>query len=307
MLDDLVIHNYPSSAKLDIAKDILSDNHIQAPFILQTCQRTLVITMKSNEANIFHHADRVCGSEAYNYLLQIICGLKSKLVGENEIVSQFKQAFRHYLASNNKDNQILLILEKLFKDSKEIRTQYLTGLSQKTYASIARKKIVNQHKASEVVILGSGLLAEDLINQFKKKINVKICARNAQRVQQFCKDHAIESIEWLNLDELSKNAFIVNSIGFDGILLDDKFFDRWSMENHNKLFIDLGSPSCIQTQLDLDSGIMKLDDIFQEGAVHENHKKNQINLARKALDSLVEKRHRVFQQKVNFKARYAYS
>src|SRR5690606_16003183 len=116
-------------------------------------------------------------------LLEIICGLKSKLLGENEIVGQFKASYHNYASTKNKSTELLRIIEKLFKDAKEIRTDYLLGLCQKTYSSIARKHIVSINKADHVLILGSGQLAEDLINQFKKKVTVFISARNTQKVE----------------------------------------------------------------------------------------------------------------------------
>src|SRR5690606_35521963 len=141
-------------------------------FILKTCQRTVIVSLEAHSdlLNNCTHVNQ--GTEAYRYLLEVICGLKSKLVGENEIVGQFKDAYKAYLQNGNRDNRLISILEKLFKDAKEIRSQYLVGLCQKTYSSIARKHIVGKQNAKQVLILGSGSLAEDLINQFKKKTEV---------------------------------------------------------------------------------------------------------------------------------------
>ena len=65
------------------------------------------------------------GQMAYMFLLETICGLKSRMLGENEIVSQFKEAFALYLAKEDKNPYIIQVFEKLFKDAKEIRTKYL--------------------------------------------------------------------------------------------------------------------------------------------------------------------------------------
>jgi glutamyl-tRNA reductase len=293
MLEQLVINNFNSGFK-----PLLVENH--KSLVMMTCQRTLVISYGQNpvvcsKAATIHHQKQ--GKEAYSYLLEIICGLKSKMVGENEIVGQFKEAYTYYIADKTKCSKLLVIIEKLFKDAKEIRTNYLIGLTQKTYSSIARKQIVSKHKADKVLILGSGQLAEDLINQFKKKIPVYICARNTNRVQELQQTHGIEAIAWNDLQAISSFAFIANSIGFDGTLLDDDFFNNWSAKHQNKLFIDLGSPSSIQTNLNFAAGVMRLEDVFGEGAMQEDHKKQQINKALEAMEGIVAKRQQVFLKK----------
>lgn len=306
MLDNLVLHNFPSGHTPVISSD-------SAFFMLSTCQRTLILSFE--HINLTQEQQQSIieskvGKEAYGYLLEIICGLKSKLLGENEIVGQFKTAYKQYMSIENKDSRLIAIIEKLFKDAKEIRSSYLTGLGQKTYSCIARKQIVSKHKACSVLIIGSGQLAEDLINQFKKKIDVFICARNSSAVRKLVKEHNIQSLPWEDFNKIKEFPFIANSIGFNGVLFNQDFFNEWAMKHNNKLFVDLGSPSSISTTLSYHQGVMKLEDVFKEGAIHENHKKQQVEMARKALDGIVEKRHRVFIQKIinhpNNRAEHAY-
>ncbi|MCO4753145.1 MAG: hypothetical protein KC478_01620, partial [Bacteriovoracaceae bacterium] len=241
------------------------------------------------------------GKNAYSYLLEVICGLKSQLVGENEIVGQFKTAYKDYTANNDINTSLLLIIEKLFRDAKTIRSKYLLGLSQKTYASIARRQMVRQRNAQEVLILGSGQLAEDLINQFKKKARVIICARNQERLRELKAEHSVESIDWINLEEVGKYPFIVNSIGFDGTLFENDFFVDWANRFESKLFIDLGSPSILETEFGMEEGIMHLQDIFKEGAIHESRKKQQIKKAKIAMEGIATRRHQLLETKLQTK------
>jgi glutamyl-tRNA reductase len=305
MLDNLVLYNFPSGYSPEIPSG-------SGLFVMATCQRTLILGYGREAQTIIQNSSKInanvistvistnvnveskTGKLAYSYLLEIICGLKSKLVGENEIVGQFKSAYQLYNASSERNSKLLAIIEKLFKDAKEIRTNYLLGLSQKTYSSIARKHIVSRHKAKSVLILGSGQLAEDLINQFKKKVDVFISARNEKKVQQLADEHSLSIIPWGNADYLHRFAYIANSIGYNGTLLGHDFFETWSQKHERKLFVDLGSPSAIQTHFNYAQGVMKLDDVFQEGAVHETHKKQQIEKAKQAMDGIVKKRHQIF-------------
>jgi glutamyl-tRNA reductase len=269
-------------------------------FILRTCQRTLVIAFGPYPfrlAQLPEH-ELVEGPDAYLFLLETICGLKSKLIGENEIVGQFKEAYQIYSASTLKDTKVLLILEKLFKDAKDIRTQYLIGISQKTYASLTRRHLISRAHAEHIVVVGSGAMAEDLINQFKKKARVSICARNSVRVKELAAVHNLTIIPWENLPSLRNYPFIANTIGASDVLFEESFFTDWKVHSR-RLFVDLGSPSSIKTNLGLTDGIVRLDDIFREGAILEEQKENQINLAKAAMLSTTLKRKELFEQKLN--------
>jgi len=267
-------------------------------FILKTCQRTLVLSYQTYPftQNELPKHELVTGSDAYLFLLETICGLKSKLIGENEIVGQFKEAYQIYAASTLKDTKLLLVLEKLFKDAKDIRTQYLIGISQKTYASLTRRHFIQKEKADHIVVVGSGALAEDLINQFKKKARVSICARNAEKASELAKTHSLNVISWEERASLADAPFIANTVGTDSILFDESFFAAWSSQEQ-RLFVDLGSPSSIRTELTLQEGVVRLDDIFREGAVVEEQKQAQIAMAKAAMVSITMKRMALFEQK----------
>jgi glutamyl-tRNA reductase len=293
MLTSLKLWNFSSGTLQD--EELMSN-----AFVLRTCQRTLVLAY---EQYPFHHPELpahelVTGQDAYLFLLETICGLKSKLIGENEIVGQFKEAYKIYAASTLKDTKLLMILEKLFKDAKDIRTQYLIGISQKTYASLTRRHLIQKAKATHVVVVGSGALAEDLINQFKKKAKVSICARNTEKVLELAKTHNLNVIPWDQRHTLVNEAFIANTVGTTEVLFDEAFFTMWKQQE-NRLFVDLGSPSAINTSQTLEDGVVRLDDIFNEGAVIESQKQEQIALAKAAMLNLTVKRQTLFQQKLN--------
>jgi glutamyl-tRNA reductase len=269
-------------------------------FVLKTCQRTLVLTFDhpTYEHFSFSNQQPLAGEEAYIFLLETICGLKSKLIGENEIVGQFKEAYKIYSQATLRDTRLQRILEKLFKDAKEIRTEYLIGISQKTYASLARKHFIQRAKASHIVVIGSGALAEDLINQFKKKALVSICARNTEKVNELAKAHQLNVIPWEDRSTLVHQPFLANTIGHESVIFDEKFFQAWSDLQKHRLFVDLGSPSVIETSLTLSEGVVRLNDIFNEGAIVEDHKQQQINLAREAMYAMAQKRKSLFEQKL---------
>jgi glutamyl-tRNA reductase len=84
---------------------------------------------------------------------------------------------------------------------------------------------------------------------------------------------------------------IVNTIGTKEVLFDEAFFQRW-MHLHipNQLFIDLGSPSVIETSLTEAQGVMRLEDIFKQSTQLNVEKVGKVHKAKEAINILVETR-----------------
>ncbi len=294
MLKHLVLNNFPSGYEPELISD---KTYGKKPFVLKTCQRTVVLSYAHNPIPLSKTCEVQNGTLAYKFLLETICGLKSKLIGENEIVGQFKTAYKEFVDHNEIQTDLIPILEKLFLDAKNIRSNYLMGLSQKTYASIARKYLV-KNDVQEILILGSGNLAEDMINQFKKICKVYISARNEIKINELKKLHDLEVIPWKNLEEKSKFSHIVNTIGCEHTMFThENFFSKWKDTHSKSHYVDLGSPSTISTHLSLNDGVMRLENVFEKGAINEMKKMEQISKAQIKMQDLVKRREELFEEK----------
>ncbi|MBC7712636.1 MAG: hypothetical protein H7177_04830 [Rhizobacter sp.] len=272
-------------------------------FVLKTCQRTLI--MGIGEAPFLHLRDDALreevitdifeGRDAYVFLLETICGLRSEVVAEYEVVGQFKDAYQEFTKAPVKNTHVMNILEKIFQDNKKVRTEHLTEIGQLTYAGIARKLIHTAMNEGDVLVLGSGTLAEDLIKLLKKKHNVFISARNDSRVQELSSTYDLESISWGAKGTYTKFPFIVNTIGADDVLFDEIFFSQFftsPLSQQMKLFIDLGSPSVIETNLTEKDGVLRLEDIFRQSAKLNIEKMEKVHKAKAAILEHAAKRER---------------
>ena len=86
-------------------------------FVLSTCQRNLFLNVNkkwspcSND-HLTYNPAFFEGPEAYQFLLETICGLQSRIKGESEITAQFKETFQGYLGKESRNPQILKIIQK---------------------------------------------------------------------------------------------------------------------------------------------------------------------------------------------------
>ena len=275
----------------------------QGHFILKTCQRTLVVTSKSPEICLSLRSQMnniLEGPAGYQFLMEVICGLKSRLLGETEIVSQFKDAFDKFLTQEIRDPIVTLTLQKLFKDAKEVRHQHLSDVGQYSYAGMTKKLITNRDHGPLILLVGSGQLAKDILKVMNKKFNIHLLARNEDKVKELNKDYQFKGLNWDNFKEASQYQVVVNTVGSEETLFNQQFFKTWLLlHGHRGLFIDLGSPSCIETSYDVTNGVIRLDDIFQMSDQLNEEKKEKIEQAQRGISKLVENRWMLLKKKIH--------
>lgn len=295
MLDGLKLINCPPSEELEKS---LKENSFGQCFVLRTCQRTLLVGFNQvPESLVPVHTTKAQeklekreGLEAYEFLLQTICGLKSKILGENEIVHQFKEAYQEFLNQERPNRLIQTLLEKLFKDAKEIRTEHLKNLGLQTYAGLSRQIFLEKAKAGDtILVLGSGNLAEDFIKISQRNFNVILCARNEKRVQELRMKYNIQIHDWERRHEILSFSYVLNTIGTEGPLVQGP----QRLEVKHKLFIDLAEPSPFRHYLN-HNHYWSLEDIFEFSKAYGEKKKEKVEQATQAIKKTAEKRRHHF-------------
>lgn len=104
------------------------------------------------------------GEDAYRFLLQVICGLHSPLVGETEVYGQFRNAVSAFAVPVNPWGlQARKFFQALFEDAKKIRQQHLKDLGSQSYGSVIRRELRGQPRLSRVHILGAGHLVQEIL------------------------------------------------------------------------------------------------------------------------------------------------
>lgn len=118
------------------------------------------------------------GIDAYQFLLEVISGLHSPVVGETEVFGQFKT----FLQNTEIDHPLATILSYAIVDTKKIRAQHLRDLGGQSYGSLVRKKI---SRPAEVHLIGAGSFVAELLPWIYKDENqVSLHARNVDKAEQ---------------------------------------------------------------------------------------------------------------------------
>ncbi len=307
MLSGLKLINLPPSQEFEEA---ITSQNTGNVFVLRTCQRTLLLGFNEGPQNLINKIDHtsveaaqvsteeLLGHKAYEFLLETICGLKSRILGENEIVHQFKEAYTFFLEHANPNRHVQGVLEKLFKDAKKIRTQHLRELGLQTYAGIVRKimmdKLATTDFSTPILILGSGQLAQDIIKICYRKFNITVSARNESKVAELKERYPIKSLTWFQPEEIANFPIIINTIGTKDILFNHEFFQTWKIKtsglNLDEIFIDLAEPSPLSSHYGSDEGLWRLQDIFAQGEKLSQKREEKLKEAQKAIQGVSQKR-----------------
>jgi glutamyl-tRNA reductase len=124
--------------------------------VWQTCLREVVFTDDDAEPWA-RGGEALRDADAYGRLLEIICGLRSPLVGETQVLGQFKA----FLAALRPEQRwFTAIGQRLLTDARAIRARHLHHLGQRTYGSAVRSCTAG---CSTVALIGSGALADEIL------------------------------------------------------------------------------------------------------------------------------------------------
>ena len=184
-MDDLVILHHTAKAG---AKWPAAINGLQ----WQTCLRRIVLLHKSESAALLTDlppdSETYEGQAAYNFLLEVICGLRSPLVGETAVMGQFKEFCASARFPSNEWGRFLRrMTADLLVDAKRVRCRHLEGLGSQSYGGLVRQHLKG---IPSVIVLGAGQLAEEILPWIVGKTDVTVCARTPERahdlLERYC-------------------------------------------------------------------------------------------------------------------------
>jgi glutamyl-tRNA reductase len=152
--------------------------------VWRTCLREIRLAFQDSAAEIaVAPSDEVySGADAYRFLLEILCGLHSRILGENEIVGQFKKRFLEEALPEAYADDFRRLAQALLTDMKQVRRQYPLNLGAHSYGSFCRRELEG---ASPVAILGTGELAVAIAPWFSKKTEVRVLHRSEESRARF--------------------------------------------------------------------------------------------------------------------------
>jgi hypothetical protein len=140
-------------------------------FFLNTCQRLVNVTIRSASQEESWGDPRVpmCkyqGFEAFLFLLRFATGLESEVQGETDIFGQIKEAWQKTRVQGQPIvRELDPWIQRLFEDTKDIRSRYLQNVGGSSYGALTRKvirKFTKSDTEGPILIVGAGKIAQSI-------------------------------------------------------------------------------------------------------------------------------------------------
>src|SRR2546430_6285758 len=127
------------------------------------------------------------GHQAYAFMLEVICGLNSPLVGETAVMGQFKDFLQNAKFANSSwGNFLRQLATNLMIDAKRVRHEHLQGLGSQSYGSLVRQHVKG---LPAVAVLGSGKLAREILPWLIGKTKVRVFYRTLQHAKDLLQEY----------------------------------------------------------------------------------------------------------------------
>lgn len=163
--------------------------------VWKTCLREIaILDSRQIQAELLEPDDEVyTRQQAYEFLLEVICGLHSPLVGETEVMGQFKN-FAVRAAEGPAGRCTAPWMQRLIADAKKVRTNHLIGLGGRSYGQLAQRYLAD---CSTIYILGAGHLVQETIPSIVDH-RVEIFCRRPEAADELLERHPNASVHQIH-------------------------------------------------------------------------------------------------------------
>lgn len=302
--------NTPECEKLTAT--ILKNPKIEELLILSTCNRT-EIYFKTNgscpsgsssiifrhlaehvgashetKASFYHHRN----NDAVRHLFNVISGLDSIILGEYQIISQIKEAYKRAHKSKSAGKYLNRLFSKALETGKAVRTQTELGKGafSVSYAAVEKcHAYFNQLQDKNILLIGAGETGELVIKNLHKKAccNITIANRTLEKAQELAKRYEATAIPLSEQNQYLGNMdIIVSSVSTKTPLINAELLREHATYGRQVLLIDLGVPRNIDPDvLELKNiTLLNIDDLKEVVSSNKQKKLQLISATEKIIN-----------------------
>ena len=266
----------------DILRHALSDltaQNVAEAAILSTCNRTEIYVQSATPEPVvnwlaqYHHLDlhniqpytyTLSNQEAVKHAFRVASGLDSMVLGEPQILGQFKQSVKIAQDAGTLGTLLHKLFQRTFEVAKEVRTNTDIGGSSISMAAAAVKlaqRIFGDIKSQKVLFIGAGEMIELCADHFaaQKPKSMTVANRTIERGAQLAAKIGGEAILLNDLPaRFAEFDIVITSTASQLPIVGLGMVERAiKTRRHRPIFmVDLAVPR------DIEPEVAQLDDVF---------------------------------------------
>jgi glutamyl-tRNA reductase len=190
VIDQLVILNlrHEARAKMPAVLNGLEwQTCLRRVLFLNRFENSALIEAAENDGLFSGSVEIYRGREAYGFLLEVICGLNSPLLGETAVMGQFKEFCSHARFQDTPWGWFLRqFTTNLSVDAKRVRHDHLQGIGSQSYGSLVRQHVKGM---PTVAVLGAGKLAREILPWLIGKTSARLFYRNWRHAKDLLNEY----------------------------------------------------------------------------------------------------------------------
>ena len=226
------------------------------------------------------------GPQAYQFLLEVICGLNSPIVGETAVMGQFKEfLLGAKFPKNHWGSYLRQLATNLMMDAKRIRHNHLQGIGSQSYGSLVRQQVKGM---SSVAVLGAGKLAREILPWLIGKTKVRVFYRNYEHAKDLLETYPeIDLVKYSEADarwQQNEAALVIAAP------LDAEEVSRWtSVQSANfSKCLDLRGEAA-SDPVSMNGDVIKLNELFEALRSERERLEVHVEAARSEIKQLVQR------------------
>lgn len=166
---------------------------------LDTCLRRLCVHLGGTQR--FRGAEHYHGIDAYQFLLEVTTGLRSKVPGETNVFGQFRAALDEFRRNGHGEyvTELAPVMQRVIEDTRTIRRDHLHDIGGASYGRLVRK-LIQPAANDRILFVGAGNLAQSMLPFFGNFTvglwNRRRPARNVSVARLFGADERDAAARW---------------------------------------------------------------------------------------------------------------
>ncbi len=238
------------------------------------------LTLLANQAVIYQ------GEAAIEHVLNLVASLDSMVIGEREIITQFRKAYDQCNAAGLTGDFIRLLTKCAIETGKEVYTETAIAKNPVSVASLAYRQMrsAGMQNNARIVFIGSGETNTTLANYFKKHqfANFTVFNRTLTNGEKLA--------QTLNGKAFPLNAIMQYNNGFDVLVVCTGsnepvvtapiYHQLRGEENGRKIIIDLSVPANVAADVASKSEVHYIDVTSLRELAEANHEKRKSEIVK---------------------------
>lgn len=241
------------------------------------------------------------GPRAVEHLFEVVCSLDSMVLGEPQIVTQVKDAYRLAREYDSCGPLTNVLFQRALDVSAKVRTRTRLSEGRVSIASVAvgdfGREIFDRFDNKTVLVIGAGEMAEETLRYLKDEgvQRIIVINRSRPRAEALASEFGGATADFSELDDwLAKADVVVSTTGATKTLVDhDRFAEIRRQHGRRPIFIlDLGAPRDFAPSIaDVDDNVFLFDIDALERTCERNRQRRRAEIedARKIIREQTER------------------